>query len=615
MQNRNFFLLIQLTFFSSIFLWAEPNNPFENLSISKAQENRETPFNQLSDAKPIPKEEVKVTVAPAIKNQPIKKVYDFNEISTKLKSQMVTNSTILKKIHDRTFLKRFYRQNNYMPLWITENGFDKKASSLFRAVENDITINKKSKIYQEYLYLIKYIKNKDRDRDQLQIELQLSQLYLDFLKHTLYGSINWKQFSLKLSALKKKRIYGNWVKNKAPYSLSELMLQPDIPATIKEITPKHFGYNGLLEALKKLKVLEEKGAWSQLPEFKRLALGDQGDNVLKLRERLEQSGDLKNCAENGEKLFESDKESDESLTFQPRASFDECLDTAVKKFQKRHGLEEDGIVGAGTRRAMNETIQSKIQKVLLNIDRIKWLPRELKERYLIVNIPEYMLHYVEDETTKDNIAVIVGDTKHPTPIFNENISYIVLNPYWKVPEGIVKREIVPAMVRDPNYLKKQGLEIHTTWSERSPKVSPYNLYWEDYYHGYEKFPYRIMQPPGKKNALGKIKFKFPNRFDVYLHDTPTKHLFKRTKRAFSHGCIRISQPHELFETISTFNDNIDLKKSKKVLKGKRQTQINISNKLPIHIVYLTAGFNAKTGDIEFRNDIYKYDKMQNMDKY
>ncbi len=129
------------------------------------------------------------------------------------------------------------------------------------------------------------------------------------------------------------------------------------------------------------------------------------------------------------------------------------------------------------------------------------------------------------------------------------------------------------------------------------------------YYGYEKFPYKIMQPPSRKNALGKIKFKFPNRFNVYLHDTGNKRLFKRTKRAFSHGCIRLSKPIELFEQIAVAN-NININRSKKILKRRRKVQINISNKIPVYIIYLTAGYNDEKSLLEFRDDIYGYDKLQ-----
>ena len=589
MKSRQILLI---TFFSSILLYGEPINPLT------------TPIQDIN--KSIKKE---------IKKP--KTVYNLKEISEKLKETLKNKNSQTRGIKNRKFLTRFYRQNSYAPLWIEEQGLSKKISSLFQAIENDITILDKDKIHGDYLYLMKYIKNKDKHLEYIHIELKLTQLYLDLLNHTLYGKIQWKPFSKKLYALKKKRINATWKQDKPPFSLSELLLKPSILETIKEITPKNFSYQSLLLALKKLNKIKEGGGWKKLPTFKVLKLGNQGDNVIKLRERLESSGDLKECELSDNKLFEKDiKEVSEiKIKFQPRATFDNCLAEAVKKFQKRHGLEVDGIVGKGTQEAMNQTVEYKIQKVLLNLNRIKWLPRDNHEQYLVVNIPEYMLHYIEQNKTKQKLRVIVGDIKHPTPIFNNTISFIVLNPYWKVPEGIVKREIIPAIIKNPNYLRKQGLEIHQTWNERSPRINSYSIYWDQYASGAIKFPYRIMQPPGKKNALGKIKFKFPNRYAVYLHDTPTRYLFKRDKRAFSHGCIRLSEPKELLNIIATFNSNINLKKSDKILKGKRQKQINIKNKLPIYIIYLTAGFNSQTNQLEFREDIYNYDKMQNIEKY
>ncbi len=143
------------------------------------------------------------------------------------------------------------------------------------------------------------------------------------------------------------------------------------------------------------------------------------------------------------------------------------------------------------------------------------------------------------------------------------------------------------MVSYPSIFEKGGVgDTTTTWYEKSPRINPYNLYWKEYYYGHAKFPYRIMQPPGPKNALGKVKFKFPNRFNVYLHDTPTKRLFKRSKRAFSHGCVRVSKPIELFETIASFN-GVDINRSREILKGKNKVQINIKQKVPVYLIYIT----------------------------
>jgi len=575
---------ILLTIFSSIFLYSAPikeSTPFDNSII----ENR---IKQDKNSSIVTK-----------------------KFQLDLEKEFNSKENILKDIHYKKFLRRFYRQNSYNPLWFTENGLNnKKISILFKEIEDDLTLSSKDKIYKQYKNISEYIKNKNIKNSHL--ELQLTELYYRFLNHIVYGSIDWKKFNWRLKQKRKRNLSGYWVRYKPKYIISELLLQPNIKETIESVTPKRFGYQGLLKSLKILKDIQKSGGWKPLPHFKKLELGDKGLNVVKLRERLEASKDLTKCQIKTEDLFEKDEsedESDETIKFQPRAIFDTCLQNSVKEFQKRHGLYSDGIVGSGTRKALNISVEDKIKKVLLNLDRIKWLPREEKKRYIVVNIPEYMLHFIEDGKEKDTIKVIVGKRKHNTPIFRGDISYIVLNPYWKVPEGIVKKEIIPHMIRNPNYLRRNGLQIYRTWSENSMRIDPNGIFWEDYYYGGLKFPYRIMQPPGRKNALGKIKFKFPNRFNVYLHDTPSKGLFKRTKRAYSHGCIRVSKPIRLFEHIASIN-HINIKKSKKILKGKRKVQLNIKTKIPVYIIYLTAGYNAKSGKPEFRDDIYGYDKMQ-----
>jgi len=586
--------LIAVTLFFSIFLYAKPikeDNSLNTLPIKT--EIKKDNFSKVNSDKNQTNIAQKIQISLALK-------------LTK-KGLLLKNNT-----NHRRFLKRFYHKHGYISLWFDSKGINKRVSSLFSAIENDITLNRDGKIYKQYLFVKNYLNNKERNN--IHTELYLTALYIDFLNYRIYGLIKWKSFALQLKYLRKRGVSANWVIHKPNFNISELLLKPNIKETIDEVTPKRFGYSRLIKALKRLQELKKKGGWEMLPKFKKLELGDTGLIVLKLRERLVASGDLTSCESTTVNLFEAEDKSEEAdIKIQPDATFDKCLEDAVKRFQARHGLEADGVVGKGTQKRLNISVDDKIENILLNIDRVKWLPREDNKRYIVVNIPEFMLHYIEDGVEKETIPVIVGKKRHNTPIFNGEISYIVLNPYWKVPEGIVRKEIIPHMIKNPRYLRKEGLEIHTTWYEKSPKISPYSIYWEDYYHGYMKFPYRIMQPPGPKNALGKIKFKFPNRFNVYLHDTPTKKLFQKTKRAFSHGCIRVSKPVKLFETIASFN-NIDLNKSRKILKGKNKVQINIANRVPVYIVYLTAGYNEKTQQVEFRDDIYGYDKIQKRGK-
>ncbi len=538
-----------------------------------------------------------------------------NNITYLLKKQFQKNRvSLLRHLSNKRFLRNFYYKNKYQPLWIDNKGLkQKKYQELFLYITSDLTLNNHGYLLKKTEILKKELDNNLTKEETFRMELQLTSLYYDFLKHTIYGEIQWKNFSGKLRNLKRYRINAKWLKTRPKFNLQTLLANPSISHTIEEVQPKNFGYKKLLEGLKKLYTIKKNGGWKKLPYFKIIKLESSGEIVVKLRERLKASGDYTSCENNNSNTLITKTSNDNNESFQepyidPDAIFGVCLDKAVKHFQQRHGLAIDGIVGGGTQRALNASVDEKIEKVLLNIDRIKWLPRNKDKRYLIVNLPEFMLHYIENGKVKRQIRVIIGNKKHPTPIFSQEISYVVLNPYWKIPEGIVRREIIPAMIKNRNYLRKQGVVAHRTWSERSKIINISNLYWEQYLWAGVKFPYRLMQPPGPKNALGKIKFKFPNQFAVYLHDTPSRHLFKKDIRAFSHGCVRIAEPHSLLEVIASFNKNIKMDKANKILKGKRKVQYNIKNKLPIYLVYLTAGMN-EDNQLEFRNDIYRYDEF------
>jgi murein L,D-transpeptidase YcbB/YkuD len=206
------------------------------------------------------------------------------------------------------------------------------------------------------------------------------------------------------------------------------------------------------------------------------------------------------------------------------------------------------------------------------------------------------------------MRVVTGKPNHPTPIFSDTVEFIVLNPYWNIPKSIIQKEMIPKLLRNPNAMARQGIEIRTGWGKNAPLVSGGSVNWAKYRYS-KTVPYRFAQVPGYKNALGKVKFLFPNKFSVYMHDTPTKHLFKRNKRAFSHGCIRLQKPRELLRTFSTFNDNLDFEKAQKTLKGKTKTYINLKQKVPVDVVYLTAWIDYD-GKLQFRNDVYGYDAMQ-----
>jgi len=184
----------------------------------------------------------------------------------------------------------------------------------------------------------------------------------------------------------------------------------------------------------------------------------------------------------------------------------------------------------------------------------------------------------------------------------------VLNPYWNIPKSIIQKEMIPKLLRNPNAMARQGIEIHSGWGKDAQIISGSSVNWNKWRYS-KTMPFRFAQVPGYKNALGKVKFLFPNKFSVYMHDTPSKHLFKRNKRAFSHGCIRLQKPRELLRTFSTFNENLDFDKAQKRLKGKKKEYVVLKEKVPVDVIYLTAWVDYE-GKLQFRDDVYGYDKMQ-----
>lgn len=507
------------------------------------------------------------------------------------------NKKLLQKnpylLRNFTRLQHFYNQRQNRPVWLSSKGIKgNRVLQLLYAIQKDVTLNPRSSIHRRAKILKNKLAHKHTQATIREFELELTMLYYEFLQHTIYGEIDWKAFENHLATNRVNGIDTNWVRYPLKFDVNRLMSQENITQTLKNLQPRGYHYKQLLSSLYKLYKIKWQGGWEKLPAFKTLKKGQTSLIVPRLRKRLTLSGDYKGCSEKLSSRY-----------------FDSCLQKAVKRFQKRHNTVADGVIGRGTQKLLNISVESKIHKVLLNLERIKWLPRKNAPRHIVINIPEYMLHYYEYGQEQKRLRVIVGDTKHPTPIFSDMLSYLTINPYWKLPAGIIKKEVIPEMVKNPNYLKRHRLEIHETWEENSTIIPANKINWASYLNDSSKFPYKIMQPPSPKNALGRIKFKFPNKFSVYLHDTPTKHLFKKKKRAFSHGCIRLSNPFSLLQNIAKTEPNMSVPEVNSILKSKIKMELDVTKDIPINLIYLTTWVDGNN-QLFFGDDIYKYDKYQ-----
>jgi murein L,D-transpeptidase YcbB/YkuD len=315
-------------------------------------------------------------------------------------------------------------------------------------------------------------------------------------------------------------------------------------------------------------------------------LNESKESVLRLKKYLKATGDLKNVRRK----------------YLASPVFDKSLETAVEIFQQRHGLTVDGIAGENTLQAMNVPLSERVSQIKANIERLKKQPPDMGDRYIIVNIPGFDLEYYDDNRLVTKMKVIVGELENYTPSFHDTMSYIVFNPEWTVPVSISMKEIVPEVISDPGYLAKHNYVILNGWKDNADTIPPEKVDWNKLSE--DNFPIRIVQLPGKSNALGKIKFMFPNNYNIYLHDTPAGQLFNYNIRDFSHGCIRIEKPLELAEIL--LKGQMKPEEVKELYRKDETTSVPVNNKVVVHIIYQTAWVDSK-GRLNFRNDIYGLD--------
>jgi murein L,D-transpeptidase YcbB/YkuD len=490
-------------------------------------------------------------------------------------------------------LKAVYELINYKPIWLDESGkLTRFSEELFVQIENDRTLEKNATVYQTYEYLKAAPRPKDKE-GILQREFAFARLYQDYMAHVLYGDIEWKKFHRKL---RKHYKHGVWMVHNVLASPESLLLEAihdkSLGSAFEKATPKFPMYEKMLGALEKYQEVVENGGWEPLPEFKPLKPGAHSTVVPELRERLAKEGDYvpSECPQP-----------------QDLKQYDQCLLEAVKKFQRRHGLEDKGFIGKLTQKALNESAEHKAARIKLNLDRIKWLKRANDRYHIVINIPAFTLYMFDGKDVIEKMRVITGRKGHETPIFYGRVRTIVLNPYWRIPPSIIRHETIPKLKKDPGYTNKKKIEIHTGYSEHSPRVDPYSVNWNKY--GKKLPPYKFMQSPGEFNALGKVKYLFPNPYSVYMHDTNERHLFVKDVRPLSHGCVRLHKPFDLLEAFSEIEPRIDYAKSQEILEENKKTPYRLSKTIPVDIIYLTSWVNSD-GEVEFRDDIYGYDKLQ-----
>lgn len=360
----------------------------------------------------------------------------------------------------------------------------------------------------------------------------------------------------------------------------------DLGAYLAGFAPQTENYLRLKTALAAHRAIAAAGGWSRVPDGDSLKPGMSDPRVAAIRKRLVEAGDL------------AAEEIDGPATLDP------VLVAAIERFQWRHGLDQDGVIGKKTVAAMNVPVETRIEQMLLNMERRRWMPDDLGERYVFVNMADFELKVVDGPKTIHDTRVVVGTPFHRTPVFSGTMTYVVLNPYWNITPSIARNEILPKLRKDAEYLQKHDITVLSDWTDGAVPVDPGTIDWSQV--SARGFPYKLRQNPGAHNALGRIKFMFPNPYNIYLHDTPSRELFQRSVRSFSHGCIRVQNPVDL-GAVLLGADGWTKERLEAAIASAEQKVITLSRPIPVHLTYLTAWVN-KDGSVHFRDDIYGRDK-------
>lgn len=478
-------------------------------------------------------------------------------------------------------VREFYKQRQNKPAWVTDRFTDERAADALIVLRSatDHGLNPADyaepdivRLHGEIAALPKDAPN--RLEKLAAFETQVTAALLALGRDVALGRTRPNQ------------VVGQWkARRETPDLIGTLSsaVDGDVKTWLDHVRPPHPEYAALQKAYVDLRGQKEKGGWPAVPAGLKPGKSDAG--VVALRQRLAASGQLKaEAAANNSQLYDAD------------------VQAAVKAFQDLHSIKATGVVDDATRAAMNVSLDERLDQVALNLDRWRWMPDDLGERHFLVNIPYYHLIAREHGKPVMDIRVVVGKQGNETPIFSDEMETVVFSPYWNIPDSIKQGETAPAVMRDPGYLDRNNMEI----LRGSRRVDPASVDWSN---PGELRQLAIRQRPGANNALGHVKFLFPNDFDVYLHDTPADSLFQRQGRAFSHGCIRVEEPEVLATYVLKGYSEWDGARIKNAMYSGDEQHVKLKEKIPVHITYFTAWVDDN-GGLHFQPDIYGYDARQ-----
>ncbi len=473
-------------------------------------------------------------------------------------------------------VKSFYEQRNFQPAWSDEAGVIPQAWDLVKELKGT-PLQGLNQNHYHLDHIEQLLLDLQRHRVLATAPLVDTLADLDLLLSDAFLLLFDQQQAASAAAGRS---------GSGAAALAKALAENRVGATLRQATPKHSAYAALQQGLQQYRQIAARGGWPLVPPGPKLQPGTRDGRVELLRQRLGASGDLAASLVGIGPLF------------------DRHLEDAVRRFQQRHGLEPDAVVGPATLAALNVPVTHRIRQLEANLQRWRELPPSLGERHVLVNIAGYELQMIEGGEATLRLKAIVGRPLRRTPRLSSKITHLVLNPTWHVPPGIAVKDLLPQARKDPAFLQRQKFRVFRSGAGSLEEVDPLQVDWRQLSD--QNFPYRFRQTPGTHNALGQIKYIFDNPYNVYIHDTANPELFARSERTFSSGCIRIEQPLVLAEKALQGTPGWGPEQLRQALaRGKEQTVV-LARPLPVHLLYLTAWADDH-GQLNFRKDIYGLD--------
>ena len=523
--------------------------------------------------------------------------------STYLSGGQISNEAISSSIRiaadtklsgrNKNIVKMLYDSNGYAPIWVGSQNKHRQ-SELIKALNNPLYNYKNkpmgSKSIKKLFFLIdnNEIKPSKKVEVYARLDILLSNSFVSLVRFIVEGDVDWNLLKRKMKALKASDdIEAKWeITPKSMPSVNSIIQgisSNKINAYLSSLIPMRDRYIKLVAMLKDYRIM------SKLPKivytntiFK---IGDRDKKIIEIKKHLQISGDYPKTAPINK-------------------NFDAELERAVITYQKRYNLKVDGKVDKVMTYYLNLPVKKNIQQIIANLDKCKLYPRRFENEYIEVNIPDFNLRYYRDGVRIFKTGIVVGRIDRPTPIFSDKMTYMVLNPTWTVPDNLIKRDLIHVLRENPNYLKENNIRVFS--GKKEVEVTSADL--DQYEHSKRHVPYRFVQYPGDTNALGRVKFMFPNKYAVYLHDTDNKSLLERRYKIYSSGCMRVDKPFDLLNILLRHaKGNYTQARIQQILDTLKPTTIKLTKSIPVHILYFTV--YKEDGLAYFKNDIYLYDQM------